>query len=142
MTAEKRARLANIDPNAPIDEMPDSQIKYDKIVKKAAEEAGWKYTDAEFTEEKMLGERIEQEPAKRFIKGYKRASEIAGATLYRDGASHRDVVQGNLGDCYFLSAISVLGHDRVEDVILYEQQDEDNYKKTGCFILRFYKEGE
>ena len=50
------------------------------------------------------------EPAKRYIKVWKRASEIEGAVLFRDGANHEDITQGALGDCYFLSALSVLGN--------------------------------
>lgn len=69
-----------------------------------------------------------------------RASEISGAVLYSDGVSHRDVQQGALGDCYFLSAISVLGGPNVKDIIL--EEDNEQWRETGCFMLRFFKDGQ
>ena len=80
------------------------------------------------------------EPAKRYIKGWKRASEIEGAVLFRDGANHEDITQGALGDCYFLSALSVLGNEKIKEIFISEGDDSmERWRKTGCFLLRFYK---
>lgn len=148
MSKAKREKIKNLSPDTPIDECPDCQMKYDKIFKKANEEPNWKFSDVEFdheNEEKVLGDRITKAipgvPAMRNIRGWKRASEIEGTCLYKDGAHYRDVTQGMLGDCYFLSAIGVLGDKRVKDVIISEQDEMENWKKTGCFMLRFFKDG-
>jgi hypothetical protein len=34
--------------------------------------------------------------------------------MFLDGASAIDVIQGGLGDCYLLSAMSVIAHSRPE----------------------------
>jgi hypothetical protein len=48
-----------------------------------------------------------------------------------------DVIQGNLGDCYFLSAISVLGEKNVEAMIITK---EEQWRITGCFCVRFMRD--
>jgi Calpain family cysteine protease len=70
-----------------------------------------------------------------------RASQCPNKTcvLYKDKVSALDVKQGALGDCYFLSAISVLGDVNVVDMI---KTKEGEWQKTGCFCVRFYREGQ
>jgi Calpain family cysteine protease len=62
--------------------------------------------------------------------------------LFRDNVSHLDVVQGALGDCYFLSAISVLGESNVRAMIVIDPNEPELWKKLGCFCVRFFKEGD
>lgn len=50
-----------------------------------------------------------------------------------------DVVQGGLGDCYFLSAISVLGEKYVKKIIITTDEE---WRKTGAICVQFYKDGE
>jgi Calpain family cysteine protease len=61
------------------------------------------------------------------------------------GVSHEDVVQGQLGDCYFLSAISVLGQGNVQAMIRTREGNPMTrvyeWEKAGCFCVRFYRDG-
>jgi len=73
---------------------------------------------------------------------------MPGAVLFRDGATHEDVTQGALGDCYFLSAISVLGNDRIVKLFKCQEGIEDmpeedlkHWKRIGAFMIVFYKNG-
>jgi hypothetical protein len=47
-----------------------------------------------------------------------RARDVAGTVLFKEVINYEDVVQGALGDCYLLSAISVLGEKLVRDIII------------------------
>lgn len=145
LSAAKREKLANIDPNARIEEIPDSDIKYDKILEKVRADPEWKYVDTEFNHEdalSSLGPEVNDSLASRGLREMKwvRARDIPNAMLFKDTVSHRDVFQGALGDCYFLSAISVLGGPAVKDIICGGEDYE--WKKTGCFKLKFYKDGQ
>ena len=150
MSEKKREMLLNLDLSKPVDELPDCPQKFTKI-EENCHDMEEKYIDAQFnaTDEaeqaKVLGEGITQNsrhPANIIIKSWSRASDMEGAVLWRDGASHEDITQGALGDCYFLSAVSVLGNDRIKEIFMSEQEGEDNWKKTGAFLLKFYKNGE
>ena len=82
---------------------------------------------------------------KRFVTGWQRASDIPGAVLFKDGADCQDITQGWLGDCYFLSALSVLGNERTQDLFACQETnngDEELWKKTGCFMVKFHKDGD
>jgi hypothetical protein len=70
-----------------------------------------------------------------------RASQFPNKTcyLYKDKVNALDVKQGELGDCYFLSALSVLGEANVVDMI---KTQEDEWQKTGCFCVRFWRDGQ
>eukprot|EP01028_Stygiella_incarcerata_P010561 TRINITY_DN5505_c0_g1_i3.p1 TRINITY_DN5505_c0_g1~~TRINITY_DN5505_c0_g1_i3.p1 ORF type:complete len:1778 (-),score=493.56 TRINITY_DN5505_c0_g1_i3:1948-7179(-) len=70
---------------------------------------------------------------------WKRISEISPKPqLFIDGANPGDVIQGGLGDCWFLSALSVIAvnHERVKALFLYPTVEEH-----GVFGVRFFKDG-
>jgi hypothetical protein len=121
--------------------MPDSLKKYQMIMAKVNSTAGYKYTDVEFNcknEAQILGSTIMSNSSlpKHGVKGWKRASEIKDAELFEDGADCRDIVQGKLGDCYLLSAFSVLGNSTIQEMFNATLVNQD-WKKSGCFILKF-----
>lgn len=58
----------------------------------------------------------------RGVNSWIRASEKPGMVIFKDKINHLDVVQGALGDCYFLSAISVLGEKYVRNIIISTEE--------------------
>ncbi|KAF0710814.1 hypothetical protein AaE_012370 [Aphanomyces astaci] len=58
--------------------------------------------------------------------------------LFTKSASSGDVIQGNLGDCWFLGAISVLA-TRMQ-LLIQVFWREDQYKQHGMFVCRFMKD--
>jgi hypothetical protein len=71
------------------------------------------------------------------VTGWKRASEIKDAVLFQNGCDCRDIVQGNLGDCYLLSAFSVIGDAAIKDLFNQKTVNELDWKKTGAFVIKF-----
>jgi hypothetical protein len=58
--------------------------------------------------------------------------------LFIDGSSSGDVIQGNLGDCWFLGALSVLGTD--EGLLAKCFWRTNEFKEFGLFVCVFYKD--
>lgn len=153
MSQEKQLALQRMkdNPNMPIDEMPDCHHKLTKIRANTVTTSE-KFTDVQFdhnNEEAILGPKVFSEKSMRSITEWKRASEIPGAILFKDGASHEDIGQGALGDCYFLSALSVLGNKRTVELFVCQndsdhanENDPNHWKKTGCFMVKFFRDGD
>lgn len=57
----------------------------------------------------------------------------ASYDLYKGEVHHLDIEQGMLGDCYFLSALSVLGDKRVKATIITQPG-----QRVGAYCVRFY----
>jgi hypothetical protein len=58
--------------------------------------------------------------------------------LFIDGSSSGDVIQGQLGDCWFLSALAVLGADDALLEKCFWRRDE--FREYGMYVLRFFKD--
>lgn len=50
-------------------------------------------------------------------------------------------MQGEIGDCYFLSALAVLGGDRVKKLIITIDNPSE-WKQCGAFCVRFFDGGQ
>ena len=58
--------------------------------------------------------------------------------LFIDGSSSGDVIQGKLGDCWFLGALAVLGTR--EDLLAKCFWRLETFKEFGLFVCVFYKD--
>lgn len=58
--------------------------------------------------------------------------------LFIDGSSSGDVIQGKLGDCWFLGALAVLGTR--EDLLAKCFWRLESFKEFGLFVCVFYKD--
>lgn len=138
MSEEKKKLLANFDENMPIDEMPDCEMKYKKIIEKYKKDKVL-FEDKQFPpNEQSLGAGCTNRGVAKWV----RASTVPGTAVYKGKIDPRDVVQGALGDCYFLSAMSVLGDGNVRKCIQFINQDDEDESKSGAYLVRFYKYGE
>ena len=58
-------------------------------------------------------------------------------SLFVDGTSSGDVIQGQLGDCWFLGALAVMGaHESLLHQCFWKA---DSFKNYGLFVVRFFK---
>ena len=59
-------------------------------------------------------------------------------SLFIDGTSSGDVIQGNLGDCWFLGALAVMGaNEKLLQDCFWRL---DSFKNYGLFVVRFFKD--
>ena len=60
-------------------------------------------------------------------------------TVVFDGINACDIIQGSLGDCYLLSAISVIAHTRPELIKKIFHKQSQTYQENGLYVLMFFK---
>ena len=138
MTEEKRKLLQNISEDMPIDQMPDWEMKYTKIVERFKKE-NVMFEDKQFpTDKSSLGDNCQNRGVAKWV----RSSDIPGTILFKGTINPTDVVQGALEDCYFLWAMSVLGDKNVRKCIKLINKDIDGESKCGAFWVRFHKYGD
>ena len=70
---------------------------------------------------------------------WKRASDIYKPVyVFEDGVEPNDINQGQLGDCYFLAALSSLAEfeDRVKDLFVTKE-----INAAGIYMVKFFING-
>lgn len=135
----------DIDINMDIDNMPDCRLKYDIIVKRSKAN-GAKFEDKQFPAgDEALGEKVLNDGLGGQSPEWKRMGEnqtVGGQAhvVFEDGVDSTDVHQGYLGDCYFLSALAVLGSKLTRDKFIFLNTD-DEFNTCGAFCIKFYEQG-
>lgn len=131
--------------------MPDCELKY-RIIMKRAEKGMGKFEDTQFpANDDSLGEKVVNENLAGEDMHWLRMSEAPEDcfsykveekefNLFRDGASSDDVMQQMLGDCYYLSAIAILGDKETREKFVTISSVEE-WKKCGAFCVMFYEVG-
>ena len=110
-----------------INALSDGIEKYDKIVK-FYERTKIQFTDTNFlASQRSLG--LTTIP---LVAGWKRPDPACKRFIA--GYSPSDVLQGALGDCYFLSALSVLGVERTKNLFIFKEDEE---LIVGAILLKF-----
>eukprot|EP01130_Rhizamoeba_saxonica_P016287 TRINITY_DN7499_c0_g1_i1.p1 TRINITY_DN7499_c0_g1~~TRINITY_DN7499_c0_g1_i1.p1 ORF type:complete len:1144 (-),score=258.70 TRINITY_DN7499_c0_g1_i1:25-3456(-) len=99
---------------------------------------GSKWVDPDFpTSEQSLFPGDHRKNAK--IESWRRVSELSpNAQLFVDGIDEGDVIQGTLGDCWFLSALSVLAQNGTEEI---QGLFVSSHAEQGFYQCRFFKDG-
>jgi calpain-15 len=62
--------------------------------------------------------------------------------IFDDGVNSNDIKQGGLGDCYFLSAMSVIAHSRPELIKKIFHPQCWTYQGNGMYTVMFYRNRE
>lgn len=68
-------------------------------------------------------------------------NEIKNPEVIYNGMGAEDISQGDVGDCWFLSAMSVVAYNRPDLIEKLLHEDSRKFREDGLYILRFYKMG-
>eukprot|EP00002_Diphylleia_rotans_P030029 TRINITY_DN6149_c0_g1_i6.p1 TRINITY_DN6149_c0_g1~~TRINITY_DN6149_c0_g1_i6.p1 ORF type:complete len:1182 (+),score=204.47 TRINITY_DN6149_c0_g1_i6:110-3655(+) len=115
--------------------------KFESILK-SCRESKTRFTDTEFpaTESSLYLDPNHPPDGCASVACWKRLVDIGYGKhqLFVDGAKDSDVIQGRLGDCYLLGALSVITirPDLFQRFIL------ESYPEFSLYLFQFYKEGE
>lgn len=71
-----------------------------------------------------------------WVKGKKIPAQMK---VFDDGVSACDIKQGSLGDCYLLSAMSVIAHAKPELIQKIFHPKSREYQDCGLYTLMFFK---
>lgn len=73
-----------------------------------------------------------------YVSSWERATEYPNSQIFHGVVDTLDLLQGALGDCYLLSAITVMGERNLRRC--FKTSEEEG--KAGAFLLKFYRNGE
>lgn len=124
--------------------MPDCLYKY-KLIRKRAKKGLGKFTDEKFKAENASMGPDGEELMNR-LKGHgeltwKRAADLwPDKPMFKDGVDVNDIDQGALGDCYYLSALGVLGSRLTRD-LFFTIENADEWREVGAICVRFFVDG-
>lgn len=129
---EKQKKLKQDMSSVPLKDMPDCVEKYERIVKEY-EQSKKKYEDVAFpANQNALGDSLSP-----LVDAWGRPENYE---LIGEGDVGIDPRQGAIGDCYFVSALSVAGKKNIENALLHNTVKQR--PEVGAYIVRFYFQGE
>mgnify|MGYP002630338793 CR=1 FL=1 len=102
-----------------------------------------KFEDAQFpTSDKSIGDSVKDGLGVSFQWPRMSENDYHGGPyeVFKDGVSVADVQQGQLGDCYYLSALAVLQSKLTRERFVF-LNSEDEWKACGAFCISFYDGG-
>jgi hypothetical protein len=67
--------------------------------------------------------------------------KITKPEVYVHGLGANDIGQGQIGDCWFLSALSVVAYTRPKLLESLIHKNCRTYREDGLYVVRFYKMG-
>lgn len=126
---------------ASIQRMEAKQLEMERFVQ-ATIAKGKPYVDPDFPPEKssLYDPAIDEVDAANYNSfSWKRAGEIyQPAYVFEDGVEPNDINQGQLGDCYYLAALSSLAEfeDRVKDMFVTKEVN-----AAGIYMVKIYING-
>lgn len=131
--------------------MPDCRLKYQIIVERAKQRQE-KFRDVQFpANDSSIGADILGSRPNEYIwkcasdnngiyKGSKQKHRGQRYSIFKDGVDVNDIQQGQLGDCYYLSALAVLGSEHTQERFVFVDGP-DEWLVCGAFCVRFYDNG-
>ena len=111
----------------------DAEIENQKL-------RGGIFDDTDFSKQKAIGE-LNKEYAyirSKDIQSHDGSTRNQVTKVFADGATACDIRQGSLGDCYLLSAMSVVAHTRPELITKIFHPDSRQFREDGLYTIMLY----
>lgn len=97
------------------------------------------FLDGQFNVGKALGPNAEKLGWTRIKDIDNTGGKVVQTKIFDEGVSAADIKQGTLGDCYLLSAMSVIAHMRPELVQKIFHPNSRNYNDSGLYTVMFFR---
>ena len=97
------------------------------------------FQDPDFPENKALGENKDGFGWERVKDLDNDESKPKQIMIFDDGAGACDIKQGGLGDCYYLSALSVIAHSRSDLLQKIFHPESRKYQENGLYTVMFFR---
>lgn len=117
---------------------PEAAAQFQRIISEC-QRSGKKFTDPDFPPTDRSLYRDPSRPSNSSCTGWKRLGELsAKPQMFKDGVEAGDVIQGQLGDCWFLGALSVVAEREKLFFNLFNTTEVNPY---GVYSCRFFHNG-